>query len=134
MNTYRNSFLFTLAQSFVVCFSVLLFANAGYAHENHNKMPVSIKKALDIGLSTAHQYSREDSPFALKKLPVSWAALDQSAVKIHKNGRGYYIVSVENKAEAKTLYVLIALAGDVFDANFSGEFKLFPKPGYIPHD
>lgn len=41
---------------------------------------------------------------------------------IHKKSSDYFIVSVANTAEAKALYVLISSSGEVYDANFTGEF------------
>lgn len=43
--------------------------------------------------------------------------------KLYRNGERYYIVSVTNDVEQKTLYVLMTSNGKVYDANFSGEFK-----------
>lgn len=43
-------------------------------------------------------------------------------MKIHKKGSGYFIISVANATEAKTLYVLISSDGKVYDVNFTGEF------------
>jgi hypothetical protein len=39
-----------------------------------------------------------------------------------KKGSGYYLVSVLNTVEEKTLYVLMSDAGEVYNANFTGEF------------
>jgi hypothetical protein len=92
------------------------------AHEGHDHMPVTMKKAVEIALATAQSYSLKPPPFGLPQLDQSWRALPESAALIYENGRGYYLVSVENPAQAKTLYLRILLDGRVDAANFSGDF------------
>jgi len=58
----------------------------------------------------------------LPQLDQSWRNLPASAAQIYENGRGYYLVSVANPAQAKILYVRILLDGRVVAANFSGDF------------
>jgi hypothetical protein len=58
----------------------------------------------------------------LERLDDSWRTLPVEASRIHENGRGYYVVSVENAAQRKTLYVQILLDGKITAANFSGKF------------
>ncbi|MCE3252558.1 MAG: hypothetical protein K0Q67_1578 [Cellvibrio sp.] len=92
------------------------------AHEGHEHMPVSIKKAVEIALATTRAYTLAPPPFDLSQLDQSWRELPASAAQIHENGRGYYVVRVENPARAKTLYLRILLNGNIDGANFSGDF------------
>jgi hypothetical protein len=41
---------------------------------------------------------------------------------MHKQGKGYYVVSVLNRKEEKTVYVLMSNYGEVYDANLVGQF------------
>ena len=92
------------------------------AHEGHEHMPVSMKKAVEIALATTQDYTLNTPPFGIAQLDKSWRELPVSAAQIYENGRGYYLVSVENSLQAKTLYLRILLDGSVDAANFSGTF------------
>lgn len=92
------------------------------AHEGHDHMPVSMKKAVEIALTTTRAYTDNPPPFDIPQLDQSWSELPESAVQIYENGRGYYLVSVANPARAKILYLRILLDGNVDAANFSGVF------------
>ena len=108
----------------------IIFVASGWAHahEGHNHLPVSPKKAVEIALETARTASETAQPeLRLQQLDDSWRTLPTEAAKIQENGRGYYVVSVENKAQHKTLYVRILLNGQITDANFSGKFDEKPS-------
>ncbi len=96
--------------------------NSAFAHEGHDHAPVSMKSAIEIGLQTAAQYTESEPPFAIGKLPGSWAALEKNDASIHENGRGYYVVALNNKQESKTLYIKILLSSEIADANYTGDF------------
>lgn len=106
-----------------LCVMLLSFVTWVHAHEGHHHMPVTMKKAVEIALATSVDYTRKAPPFGLPQLDDSWHNLPATAAQIHENGRGYYVVSVANPAQAKTLYVRILLDGTVEGANFSGEFS-----------
>ncbi len=99
-----------------------LWSQFALAHEGHEHAPVSIKSALEIGVKTAKNYAASSSPFAVGKLPASWASLTEADVSIYENGRGYYVVAVNNEQEAKTLYLKILLDGAIAGANYTGNF------------
>jgi hypothetical protein len=102
--------------------SGFLWSSLTQAHEGHDHAPVSIKSAIEISLKSAKKYSISGSPFAIGKLPSSWALLTDSDASIHENGRGYYVVGLNNPQEGKTLYLKIMLDGAIAGANYSGEF------------
>lgn len=102
---------------------VLIMMPFAHAHEGHEHGPVTMKRAVDIALATARDASLNAEPLlGLPQLDQSWRDLPASAVQIYENGRGYYLVSISNPAQAKTLYVRILLDGRVDAANFSGDF------------
>ena len=84
--------------------------------------PISPTNALSIAVDAAEQFASFDSGLGFGKLNSSWQGLPLDTSKIETTGDGYYIVSVVNKEQGKTLYVLMATSGDIYDANFSGEF------------
>lgn len=102
---------------------MLLTVPVTQAHEGHEHAPVTMKKAVEIALATARDASLSAQPgLELLQLDQSWRNLPASSAQIYENGRGYYLVSVANPAQAKTLYVRILLDGRVDAANFSGDF------------
>lgn len=102
---------------------LLLIPPFVHAHEGHDHMPVSMKKAVEIALATTQGYTNKIPPFGLPPLDKSWSNLPASAAQIYENGRGYYLVSVANATQAKTLYLRVLLDGRVDAANFSGDFS-----------
>ncbi len=99
-----------------------LWSQFALAHEGHEHAPVSIKSALEIGLKMAKKYAASSPPFAVGKLPASWASLTEADASIYENGRGYYVVAINNVQETKTLYLKIQLDGTIAGANFTGNF------------
>ena len=92
------------------------------AHSDHAHKSISEKSALERGRAATMQLTEKDAGLGFGKLPESWEVVPEDAVKIHKKGSGYFIVSVTNRAEAQTLYVLLSSDGGVYDVNFTGEF------------
>lgn len=93
-----------------------------FAHSDHAHGPISEASALQLAKEATTHLTEKDAGLGFGKLPESWKTTQAAAVKIHKKGSGYFIVSVANATEAKTLYVLISSDGEVYDANFTGEF------------
>ncbi|MGH1470314.1 MAG: DUF6488 family protein [Cellvibrionaceae bacterium] len=118
----------TLIQ-YSLIFTLLLSAQLVFSHGDHEhpKQAMTEMDAQIAGLKAAKVFSEVDSGLGFGKLPESWSVLTGSDTKIHMSGKGYFIVAVSNEAEAKTLYVLMSSTGDLFDANFNGNFpKLNP--------
>lgn len=92
------------------------------AHEGHEHHYVTETVAVDIGKQFAAAHTQADSRFGLGKLPASWGEVPAENAKLLRNGDGFYIVTVTNDDENKTLYVLMSSEGGIWDANFTGEF------------
>ena len=105
----------------LLSFSQFAFSHGDDDHK-HDDHSLNNVDAQNVGLKTAKLFSEVDPKLGFGKLTDSWAGLSLEATTLHASGDGYYIVAVENSGESKTLYVLMSTAGDVFDANFSGEF------------
>ena len=100
----------------VITNSQSLFAHGG----GHG--PISEPQAIDAATFVVNQFVRFDAGLGFGKLNKNWNDISADEKRIHKKGNGYYIVSATNKKEGKILYVLMSVAGEVYDANFSGEF------------
>ncbi len=109
---------------FAAIFTLILLAGfqQAFAHSDHAHGPISGASALQLAKDTTSQLTEKDAGLGFGKLSESWKRTQDAAVKIHKKGSGYFIVSVANATEAKTLYVLISSDGKVYDANLTGEF------------
>ena len=99
------------------------------AHADHEHHYITEGTALVVAKKTVAMLTEKDAGLGFGKLAESWAAVAADKIKLHKNGDGYYIVSVANDAEEKTLYVLMSSEdGGVYDANFTGEFSKLNAP------
>ncbi|MDH5784149.1 MAG: DUF6488 family protein [Chromatiales bacterium] len=112
-----------MVRKVVTLFALLLMLQASnaFAHAGGHG-PVSEEMARAIALDAANQFSEFDPGLGFGRLGASWQGLSEQSVTIVTRGEGYYIVGVENRAEGKTMYVLMSRSGDIYDANFTGEF------------
>lgn len=102
-------------------FTGMLFSASALAHQSH--VHLSDQSAPGVGLKAAADLTKKDAGLGFGKLPASWAAVPVKNAKIHKKGKGYYVVAVTNGEEKKTLYVLISDEGEAYDANFTADFN-----------
>jgi hypothetical protein len=101
----------------------LLAAQAGYSHGDHehdNPPAISEDAALDAAAKEISSLTTRGQMVDGQKLTESWQKVSP---KLSKKGEGYYIVSFDNPEQKKTLYVLMADYGKVYDKNFSGKFE-----------
>lgn len=112
-----------MMKKLIAIFALLLMLQAqnALAHGGGHG-PISPGKATAIALDAADQFTSFDPGLGFGKLGSSWKGLSRDTSKIVTKGEGYYIVSVENKTEGKTMFLLMSVAGDIYDANFTGEF------------
>ena len=109
---------------FTVILTLILLSGfqQAFAGRDHAHGPIPESSALQLAKEATARLTEKDAGLGFGKLPESWKATPAAAVKIHKKGSGYFIVSVPNTTEAKTIYVLISSNGEVYDANFTGDF------------
>lgn len=101
---------------------MLLTSPLAWSHgDGHG--PVSEEKAITLAINVTTRFTEEDIGQSFGKLPSSWAGLEKGQAGIHEKGEGYYIVALENPGKDKTLYILVSLNGEVYDANFTGTFE-----------
>ncbi len=109
--------------STVLMVLALLTSQSLFAHSDHSHGPISESAAQSLALDVATDLSSRDAGLDFGQLPKTWASVPAKNVAITNKGPGYYIVSVLNESEKKTLYILMSDSGEVFDANFTGKFK-----------
>lgn len=110
-----------------ITFLAMIHGQSALAHSGGHNGPVNEKQATIIAWKTAQQFINYDAGLGFGKLSSSWQQLPPEVIRTHAKGDGYYIISLENKTEAKTLYVLMSSSGDVYDANFTGDFPKLKK-------
>jgi len=103
--------------------AALSFGQVSAHPGGHGGLPITEGAALGIGASVAAYLVETDAGLGFGKLEPTWKGLPDDAVRIHQKGEGYYIVSIHNAGEGRTLYVLMSATGDVYDANFTGKFE-----------
>lgn len=103
--------------------SLLCCAQQVVAHDGHDHDPITEQAAISLGKDVATKLSIKDGGLGFGKLPETWGKVPAKNVKLHKKGDGYYIVSILNDAEKKTLYVLMSAEGEAYDAGFTSDFK-----------
>jgi hypothetical protein len=104
----------------------LLHSQSALAHDGGHG-PVSEKQAIIIASQIARQFTLQDPGLGFGKLSNDWSRLPLEAKGVHEKGDGYYIISLNNKAKSKTLYILMSVSGQVYDANLTGEFPALKK-------
>jgi hypothetical protein len=97
-------------------------ADAHGDHEYEQPQVISESVAFIIAQRATTSMSKKDAGLGFGQLNDSWSELPKKDLSMHKQGKGYYVVSVLNRKEEKTVYVLMSHFGEVFDANLIGEF------------
>lgn len=106
---------------FALCLLLAVSNPLAYAHPGGHG-PVNQQQAVMFAAEVASQFVDFDPGLGFGKLPASWKTVPEEDQRIHVKGNGYYIVSIHNRKEEKTLYVLMSIEGEVYDANFTGRF------------
>ena len=94
---------------------------SAFAHDDHAH--VNDQTVLPIAKEAAADLTKKDQGLGFGKLSASWNDVPIKNAKVYKKYQGYYVVSLTNDVEKKTIYFVISVEGDVYDANFTGEFK-----------
>ena len=110
--------------AFTLVLGALCGASSVTAHEGHSHSYITESAAIAAGQDYSTQLIGKNGEFDAGMLPESWRNVTSKNAKLHTNGDGYYIVTVFNELEQKTLYVLMTSNGDIYGANFSGEFAI----------
>jgi len=115
--------LVSLKQIAAFIISTVLFSAVAFGHGSHSHSPISPEKAQVVATNVANQFTSMDAGLGFGQLPLNWLDLPAEQSSLYKSGKGYYIVKLDNSDEEKSLFVLMSITGEVYDANFTGEFK-----------
>ncbi|GAB1268107.1 hypothetical protein NBRC116493_13600 [Aurantivibrio infirmus] len=115
--------LFKIALAVLLLQPFLALGHGDQEHEHEQEaQQITIVEAQRKGLKVTQVFAQADPGLGFGKLSDSWSSLTIEDTKLHHSGAGYHIVAVTNTAEGKTLYILMSKTGDLYDANFTGEF------------
>ena len=110
----------------LIAFS-LFSAQLVFAHgSGHGGPPVSAEQAISTASESVAMIVNQNVEIENGTLDASWNTIPEADKAIYKKGRGFFIVSFNNKLQDKTLYVLLSAQGEFFDANYSGKFADVP--------
>lgn len=98
------------------------------AHENHTSS-LSDEEALKVGATSVGILVSKGNEIEGEALDESWAAITAENGKMAQKGPGYYVVAYTRPNSDKTLYLLLDGQGKLYDANFSGKFKVLEQGG-----
>jgi len=100
----------------------LLLSMPTYAHEGgHGDIVLKDHQAISVAYSIIQQFTQLDPGLGFGKLDNSWNKLPEAAKRVHRKHHDYFIIAFTNND--KTLYVLMSVSGDVYDANMTGDFE-----------
>lgn len=103
---------------------VVLGASGVLAHSDGHApaTPISTEQAIELAANAVVELASRDANLGFGRLKPSWTRVPAKARKVHLVLDSYIIVSIQNEAEDKTLYVLMSDTGGVIDANLTGKF------------
>lgn len=100
----------------------LFISSPSYAHQGgHGDIILNNNQAISVAYSVVKQFTDLDPGLGFGKLDNSWNSLPEAARRVHIKKHDYLIIAFTNKD--KTLYVLMSVSGDIYDANMTGEFE-----------
>lgn len=101
----------------------------GHSHEHGHSHSTTKPKSLGskelISLASKHVIAMVSIKHSIEKAPLasSWTKIPDTQKSIAKKGADYSIVKFEDSAAKKSLFILVSETGELYDANFTGEFK-----------
>ncbi len=108
----------------IICCFFVLNSTYGHGPGGHKKQPSLnddelIAKAIkDVAIIVDKKETIDN-----ETLDSSWKQLKEEDIQISLKKKGAVIVSFENKAKNKSLFVLLLDSGRYLSANFTGKFK-----------
>jgi hypothetical protein len=113
----------TLKSFFLGLFAVLFSVQLAFAHgAGHGGHAITDEVAITTASENLTLLIEQKVEIESTVLDGSWGALSDASKAIYQKGEGYVIVSFDNAAEGKTLYILLSDQGEFFEANYSGKF------------
>lgn len=110
------SLLFALT----ICLTNVQYASAhggGHAHTQ-----LTSQQVLELAPKYIDIIIKKEKDVDGEKLTADWREVAASNIKVKEEKEWYYIITAKN--DKKTLYMLISKKGKLYEANFSGKFKV----------
>jgi hypothetical protein len=95
-------------------------SHGGHGHAHEEVKTINESEAITVASKVLPQLVEQGHEIDGSPLDQSWSDVAQTG-EVHKKGNGYFIISFAGNDE-KTLYLLLSDSGEIYDANFSGEF------------
>lgn len=120
----------SLASVFLALVFIFSVGNASVAladgpkfQKSFKAKPLDDKGAIVAAGQAVKNLRHQGLPVEGLVLEADWEQIGDSEKKLNKKGPGYFIVSINNVSLKKKLYVLLSETGDLYDANYNGQFK-----------
>ena len=110
-----------MIKHYLIIFALLLSTPANTHPGGHGDIVLKDHQAISVAYSIIKQFTQLDPGLGFGKLDNSWSKLPEAAKRVHQKHHDYFIIAFTN--QDKTLYVLMSVSGDVYDANMTGEFE-----------
>ena len=98
----------------------ILAPNLALSHASHGA-PLSNEKALEKAIEYTGMII--ENPEATNEIVLDPSWKSTTDVKIYKKSLTYFIVSLYNPSQEKTLYLHMNTYGELYGANFDGVFE-----------
>jgi Family of unknown function (DUF6488) len=114
--------------SFVAIFALLmtaatnLYAGPGHSHDLPERAKIDDQGAIAAASKYVPLMIARKTPVEGAELDAEWGTTADENKAISKKGQGYYVVSFNNPAKGKMLYLLLSDTGELYNANFTGTF------------
>ena len=114
-----------MKKSLLLCMAIIFSAQLAFAHDGEHHYGESINKEEAIIAASEGINAVISQGIEIKgiELDESWGDIPLADKSIVKETDSYYIVSLKNAKQDKTIYVLLSDKGEFYDANYSGEFS-----------
>lgn len=121
LTTLTAILLFTAAPAYAGSGHEHGHSHGGDNHAHHDAKIMNEAEMIAAASDALPQLVEQGHKIDGKALDASWSDVTSSG-KVHSKGNGYTIVSFEGEND-QTLYVLLSDTGELYDANFTGEFE-----------
>lgn len=104
----------------VLCLSL---GTPALSHENHAPPASSLNEAEILARAVEELFLMTSSQGTIDGVVLDQSWQVDKTPAIRRKGKGFYIISFQNKSQAHNLYLLMSDTGTLFDKNFTGQFK-----------
>ena len=101
-------------------------SQSAFAHSEGHGPEVTMTASEIIPTATDHVKSLVDQQIQIEgigKLDAKWLSVPEFKKKVVRSVRGYHVVGFADATGEQTLFLLMSRAGDLYNVNFSGNFK-----------